>query len=223
MRRVISIVPAAGGLLLILILQACAGGGQTQQPAAPPSEDVEAVEKTVAGEWSHVELGHRATLALPRMDLMTLSVEPDGQASGPPLPMARRVELWRPLIERTFAEKGRLPAYTVTVGEYPELAARIAVVAASSGEWDTTIGTAREGEAAVALQSLLADGSTFPELRRLFDPLGYSVRLESAESVMVCRWSEIEFIGPDAPLAPDLPPDAQVPCGALLVFRISEQ
>jgi hypothetical protein len=137
--------------------------------------------------------------------------------------MARRVELWRPLIEQVFAERGRLPGYTLSVGEYPELAPRLAATAAASGDWDTSTGEVREGDAASVLQSLLADGSAFPELGRLFDPLGYGLRLHSAESVMVCRLGDIDFSGPGAPPRPDLPPDARVPCGALLVFRITER
>jgi hypothetical protein len=148
---------------------------------------------------------------------MSLSVAAEGKA--PPLSMTRRLEILKPLVEQAFREHGRLPAYTVTVGAYPELKARLAVAAASSGKWSLASGKPKTGNAGAFVKELLASEKLYPELESFFDSFGYGVSISSVEEVMLCHWKEIKSEA-TSPRQPDIRAESLLPCGASLVFRI---
>jgi len=151
---------------------------------------------------------------------LSLRVEPKPENSGPPLPMTRRLELWRPLIDQLLREHPGTEIHLLTVGEYPELGARIAGAAACSGNWNPRTGKPHSGNAAKAIKTLLNDHSLYRELDSFFDGLGYRTSIESAEGVVLCPGKQ--FAGDEVhfPCQAKLHSESLVPCGASLVFRL---
>lgn len=199
----------------LIAVASLAALGQTpgSTPRAGPGLD-----KTPPIRLTRVESPYRATLQLfGTRGIMSLAVTAEGEA--PPVSMAKRLEILKPLVEQAFREHGRLQEYTVTVGGYSELRTRLAVAAASSGKWKMTSGKPRTGHAGAFVKELLASKKLYPELDSFFDSFGYGVSVSSVEEVMLCRWDEIK---PEVaePFGPDMRPEFLLPCGASVVFRI---
>lgn len=151
---------------------------------------------------------------------LSLRVEPKPETGAHPLPMTRRLELWRPLIDQLLREHPGAEIHLLTVGEYPELGARIAGAAACSGNWNPRTGKPRSGNAAKAIKALLDDHSVYQELDSFFDALGYRTSVESAESVVLCPGKQFAGDEIHLPCQAKLQSEALVPCGASLVFRL---
>lgn len=151
---------------------------------------------------------------------LSLRLEPTQKTSARPLPMTKRLELWRPLIDQLFRERPGVKSYLLTVGEYPELGKRIAVAAACSGNWNPRTGQPRAGSAAKGMRTLLDDHNLYRELDSFFDALGYRTSIESAEGVMLCPWKQFADDEIHLPCQAKLRSESLVPCGASLVFRL---
>jgi hypothetical protein len=176
------------------------------------------LDKTTPVRLMQAEEGYDAILLVhPHRDLLNLQIVTKGTAEVPPA--SQRTESWKSLLEQAFREQGRKPTYLLTVGQYPELAPRLAVAAAASDNCNLKTGKPRSGEADAVIKDLIAHGRFFPELDALFEPFGYRVSVESVEAVMLCRWSEIQ--PHDVQQHPNIRPDSLVPCGASLVFRLT--
>lgn len=200
---------------LVLLAASCI---QSPSRAQPPSA---ALDKTPPIRFARTEGGHDATLLLhEKRAVLNLSVRALADA-GAALPMAQRLELWRPLLEAAFQAHGRKPQYLLTLGEDPELAGRLAVAAACSRKWDARTGKPRGEEAGQMVRGLIAQDRMTAELERFFDSLGYRATVHSAESVVLCRWRDLKGGAQTAPCPLTLDGDALVPCGASLVFRLT--
>ena len=203
-------------LTFLVLLVSCA---QAASQAQPPSASL---DKTPPNRFARTEDGHEATLLVhEKRPVLNISVRAS-PASGPaPLPMARRLELARPLLEGAFQAQGRRPEYLLTIGEYPELAGRLAVAAACSRKWDARTGKPRGENVGQILHDLIAQDHLTPELEAFFDGLGYRASVHSAESVLLCRWRDLRGQAQAASCPLALDDDALVPCGASLVFRLT--
>jgi hypothetical protein len=142
------------------------------------------------------------------------------ESQAAPASMRQRLEMLRPLVNQAFDEHGRKRMYAVTVGEYPELKARIAAAAACSGKWNMTSGKPKAGSAGVFVRELLESQKLYPELESFFGSMGYAVSVSSVEEIMLCPWAEIKREA-SPPCRPHIPSGSQAPCGASIVFRIS--
>jgi hypothetical protein len=179
----------------------------------------ERLQKATPMRLAQTEDGYDAILLIhPERDLLNLQIVPKGIAGVPPA--GRRTALWKPLLEQAFRKQGWKRTYLLTVGEYPELAPRLAAAAAASKNWDLKTGKPRSGEVDAVIKNLLSGGNFFPELDELFNSLGYRLSVEAVEAVMLCRWSEIQRHN-DGSQPLDIQSDSLVPCGASLVFRLT--
>jgi hypothetical protein len=203
---------------LVLPLWLSCGGA-----AGPRGETPAPLVKTTPVAYTRVDGNDEATLELNESrGLLSLRAAARQPAPGAVLPTARRVELWKPLLEDMLRGRGRRKEYRVVVGDYPELPARIAAAAACSGQWDFATGKPRSGEPNATIQGMLADGSLTPELKALFESLAYSLSVRSVEKVLLCRWKEIQP-GPPGSCRSDVKPESQVPCGASILFQITSK
>jgi len=188
--------------------------GQTAEPASKPLNKA-------AVRLARTEEGSQAILLFhEKRGILSLRIIPKPETRHALLPMARRVELWKPLLEEAFQKYGRRKDYTLTVGVYPELGGRIAAAAACSGKWNPKTGQPLEGNAATALKDLLNAQSLYRELHEFFDGMGYRVSVDSTEGVMLCRWKRVKPDTLDPACHPSMRPESFVPCGASIVFRL---
>jgi len=200
-------------LTLVLLLIACGSDvPASQKPAA-------ALRKEDAVKLSRSADGYTGTLEWRAgTEMISLRVAPVAAADGPPLSMSRRIELWRPLLGQLFTEHGRRKTYLLTVGEYPELAPRMAAAAACSDKWDLKTGRPlASGNGAIV--DLLSDARLYRELGALMTELGYDVAVQSAEAVVLCSWEAVADRIEGCSRTP--PATAKVPCGASIVFRLT--
>jgi len=187
------------------------------QPAGQASTSL---DKT-AVRLVRTENGYEAILLFhEKRGILNLRITQKPEAGHALLPMAKRAELWKPLLEQVFQQYGRRKDYLLTVGVYPELGGRIAAAAACSGKWNPKTGRPNNGNAATALRDLLSDHSLYRELHTFFDAMGYQVSASSAEAVMLCRWKRVKPDTLDPACHPSMRPQSFVPCGASIVFRL---
>jgi hypothetical protein len=200
---------------LVLLVASYTQSASQAQPASA------SLDKTPPIRFARTESGNEATLLLhEKRSVINLSVRAPVGPGTAPLPITKRLELWRPPLEAAFQGRGRHPEYFLTVGEYPELAGRLAVASVCSRKWEPRTGQPREEDAAQMVRGLIAQDRLTAELERLFDSLGYRAVIHSADSVLVCRWRDLRReVHASCPLALD--DDALVPCGASLVFRLT--
>lgn len=201
---------------LVLLIASCIHPTSQAQPSSAT------LDKTPPIRFARTEDGQEATLLLhEKRSVLNLSVRASAGAGTAALPMMKRLELWRPLLEAAFQAHGRKPQYLLTVGEDPELAGRLAVAAACSRKWDPRTGKPRGEEAGQMIRGLIAQDRMTAELERFFDSLGYRATVHSAESVVVCRWRDLKGGAQGASCPLTLDGDALLPCGASLVFRLT--
>lgn len=199
-------------LAVVFLLTACGSGAPAGQQAAETPLRKEAsvrLTRTAGDRTGELELR-------PGLSLISVRVT-GGVAGGTALSFTSRAELWRPLLQQMFTEQGRRSTYLLTVGDYPELASRIAAAAACSGDWDLASGRPVAGDAGAALARLLRDPRLYPELTALMSNFQYTVTVDSAESVVICPWKSLGAASAGCARAIDA--DAQVPCGGSVVFR----
>jgi hypothetical protein len=153
--------------------------------------------------------------------VLNLRLTAEGNQPTAGILMAKRLELWKPLLEQAFREHGQQKEYLLTVGEYPDLSARAAVAAVCSKAWNLKTGMPKVGDAGAAFKDLLVENRLYQELEPFFDSFGYGVSLSSAEAVMTCPWKEIRSEPVGNGCRPNAEPDSMVPCGASLVFRLA--
>src|SRR5438046_2391159 len=147
------------GCFAALSLGAC---GQTPERRPP--------EKSPLVRLTRIEAGFEATLMFQKKSgLLNFGIVPQEGKRAAGLPMLKRVDLWRPLVEQLFKEHGRAKEYLVAVGQYPELSSRLAFAAACSGKWNTQTGQPRTGGANPAVKQLIADRRLNSEIEAFFD------------------------------------------------------
>lgn len=203
--------PISLGITVFLI--AC---GQTP-PGAPQQTSPQPLQKHAQTQLTRTEGDYEATLLLiEKRGIINLRVSSRRDADTTKLPITRRLELFRPLLEQALRERGRRTGYLLTVGEYPELNMRLGDAAACSEKWNSTTGTARSGDPGTAAKDLLAEARAYRELEPLFESLGYRIAVESVESVVLCRGNEIQ---PQS--CRKIQPNSKLPCGASILFRLT--
>lgn len=200
-------------LMALGLLGAC-----SQTPSG--DQDASALRKEAPVRLTRSENGHVAEVAL-RSDGGALQLTVTSAAGDRPLPMARRIEMWKPLLEETLNRSPRRD-YLLTVGQYPELSERIAGAAACSGRWNLETGAALSSPAGAAVAALMTSEHLYPEVSALTESLGYRASVSSVESVVLCAWKSVGGSAASA-CARAIDADAKVPCGASIVFRISPE
>jgi len=203
-----AVIPALPALLFLPI-----GGRASQHVAGSLNKSVVRLARSENG-YDAVLIFHLASRTL------SLRVEPKAETRGTPLPMSGRLDLWRPLLGQLFQQRPGVDSYLLTVGEYPELAGRIAVAAACSGKWNPQTGQPHIGNASKALKALLDDPSLYRELDSFFDAMGYRTSIDSAEGIVLCPWKQFSENGAHLPCRAKLESESLMPCGASLVFRL---
>jgi hypothetical protein len=180
-----------------------------------------AIKKTEPIRLERTEGGYDATLLFQaNSGLLSFGILPQKNAS-PALSMTRRVDLWRPLINQLLREQGRRKEYLVAVGEYTELAARIASAAVCSRKWNLKTGRPLTGDANQEVKNILKQTQTTRELVSFFSSLGFRMSVDNGENVLICPWTRIHA-AQDPPCGRAPAPTSQVPCGASILFRITD-
>jgi hypothetical protein len=186
-------------------------------------EASEILDKVPPFRIAHVESGYEVAAQLHEgRDVLNLQAVPRSGAGVAPMPMTKRVQLWRPLLEQLFRERGRKREYVLTVQGYVELNTRMAAAAATSQIWDADAGAPKSGGLGRAVLEILNTGPLYPELVTLFEPLGYQVAAVHADNILVGRRSDIaREIAPAPSDVATLTPNAKLPYGASIVFRLT--
>lgn len=186
-------------------------------------ESSEGLDKAPPFRIAHVESGYEVAAQLHEArDVINLEAVPQGGAGVAPMPMTKRVQLWRPLLEQLFRERGRKREYVLTVQGYVELNTRMAAAAATSRIWDADAGAPKSGSLGHAILEILNTGPLYPELVTLFEPLGYQVAAVHADKILLGRWSDIaRDVAPAMSDVATLTPAAELPYGASIVFRLT--
>jgi hypothetical protein len=205
-----------GRVLAAFLLIGCGHAADQIPPHQSP-------EKNKPLRLSRTDNGYLVTLLFrEKRGLISFELAPQEKSPTPAPPMATRVVLWKPLIEEFLRERGRKPSYLLAVGQYPELSSRLASAAACSGNWNFKTGKPHRGNPNVAIQQLINANHLTPEIDSLFSSAGYRVSVDSVEQVMLCHGADLQ---PD-PAASCHPKkferDAQLPCGASIVFRLND-
>jgi len=209
--------------LPVLLLTAC-GGGNAGQSAQNKASQPGRPEKPPMLRLSRIEGTREASLQfLDARELLILRIQDSAGASAPPMPMADRLDAWKPLLAQFFQEQGRRKQYQLTIGEYPEMKSRMAYAAACSRDWNPSNGKPRDGDGGAAIRDMVNQQHLHRELESFFKGFGYKVSVRSAESVMICPWKEIPAGAVDTTCSPRMQPTSQVPCGASIVFQLAVQ
>ena len=207
---------AIAALVCVGFMLQAAIGEEPAQPAKPP-------QKVAPIRLAKATDGIEAVVLFnPKSRLLTLTLVPPDGTTKIALPMRERANRWKPLLAEFLAKRPPDEAYQLVVGDYPELAPRLAVAALRSGDWDSRAGRLRNGDTNEGIRKAIESERICLEVSQLFDALGYTAKVDSVENVILCRWKEI----PDAQLpadvaAPDL--NSLVPCGASLLFRVTKK
>jgi hypothetical protein len=139
----------------------------------------------------------------------------------PASPLDQRIEGLRSLLSSFFADHPKERRYTLTLGEYPELNARMASAASCSQQWDTAAGRVRSGDSNAWLRKTLGETEAFREVVPVFDAFGYGIDIGSMESIAVCGLAEIDWAGVQRSCQTPIPRGAKLPCGALITFAVT--
>lgn len=105
------------------------------------------------------------------------------------LPISRKMELLRPLMERMFQTEKSERAYSFTIAGYEELGQRLLALASKSKEWNRHSGYSRQGHSFIV--ELLNHGDAYPELAQTVGEFNYQVRVSSVEKIMVLPVSRL--------------------------------
>jgi len=203
-----------------LVLTASSSCGQSAPPITPAPGG--ALAKPPVTRYIRSAGGYEARLvAGDHRNVLALTLASAAAPGLPPLPMTERLEMWRPLVEQLFRERGRQLEYLVTVGEYPELKRRIIDAAACSDEWDPSTGQPRGGRPDEAIKDLLTQAELYPEIGAFFTSLGYATSIDHAEGVMICRTDAIDR--PAVRCSGMTGVVAMAPCGASIVFKLTRR
>jgi hypothetical protein len=204
--------------LFLALSMACA---QADGPPAPASGGG-SLEKSRLIRYTRSEAGYEATLAVnDRTNMLIFSLTARGANAGGHPPMSRRLEIWKPLLDQLFHERGPQNEYLLTVGEYPELNRRMAAGAVCLEAWDSKTGRPRTGPVGPTLKTLLDRDDAYAELEAFFAPVGYRVTVDHVENVMICRWKGLG--GPDDRCQASSDAESLVPCGASMIFKLSRE
>jgi hypothetical protein len=178
------------------------------------------IERGRVSRYTRSEAEYDATVAVnDRTSMLILRFAAHGMSAGGSPSMSRRLEIWRPLLEQLFHERGRQPRYLLTVGEYPELTRRMAEAAVCVEKWDPKTGRPLTGRAGPALRALLVGEHLYPELGAFFASVGYLVSVDHVENVMICQWKDLG--GPPARCNASIEADSLAPCGASIIFELT--
>jgi hypothetical protein len=190
--------------------------------ATAPASGGGSIEKSRLSRYTRSEAEYDATLAVnDRTSMLILTFTAHGANTGGHPSMSRRLEIWRPLLEQLFRERGRQREYLLTVGEYPELKRRMAEAAVCLDEWDPKTGRPLTGQAGPALRALLGREHLYAELDAFFVSVGYLVTVDHVEGVMICRWKDLG--GPAARCKVSTDADSLAPCGASIIFKLTRK
>ncbi len=205
--------------LVALTVAACAqapppepaGTASPGQPATPRPDSTTRLTRS--------DGPYKAEVVIQRSgELLGLSITA-ADASAAPLPMTKRLQLWRPLVEQALRDGGRRDEIRLTLGDYPELRPRVALAAACSGKWDPDTGKPTSGRVNTAFLALMADNSLYAELTQFASDLGYRASVASAEEPLLCSWESVQPVATDR-CRPALDASASVPCEASIVFQL---
>jgi hypothetical protein len=202
--------------IFLALATACAQADRSTAPASGGGS----IEKSRVSRYTRSEAGYDATLAVnDRASMLILTFTAHGANTGGHPSMSRRLEIWRPLLEQLFRERGRQQEYLLTVGEYPELKRRMAEAAVCLDEWDPKTGRPLAGQAGPALGALLTREHLYAELDAFFASLSYLVTVDYVEGVMICGWKDLG--SPAAPCQVSTDADSLAPCGASIIFKLT--
>jgi len=117
------------------------------------------------------------------------------------LPLAEQLPLISKLLRKAMESEPEAARYrALSWGPlYPDgprdstLAARLALAAKRSAQWDAVKGAPRTGNVNVLACRLANDASIYEELRRVFQQSGLEIRLVSVEKVMVAPAGRLPF------------------------------
>lgn len=205
---------------LVALSLACSPGPDAGPPATGSADSTVAtgLPRGTPLTWTAESRDYRAT-ALLHVDRALLNLRYETLGTAPDTAsMNARLERLRPLVAEVLRDHA-LPAFTLTVGTYPELATRLATAAACS-DWDPATGTPAAGSAGETVEGWLREPGAIRELAAFFTPFGYRTTVRSAEAVLLCPWRTVAPATlPDECTAP--PPDGRMPCGASLLFDLT--
>ncbi len=141
--------------------------------------------------------------------------------SDPSRPLQQRLDALRILLNTYFMDHPRAFRYSFTFGSYSELNNRMAATASCSQKWDFQTGRTRIKNSTNWLSKRLNKDHAYRELIPLFETIGYRIDISSMESISLCGPGEIDWKSAPRSCKTSLPPEAKLPCGALVTFTLS--
>ena len=140
--------------------------------------------------------------------------------SDPATSLPVRLDNLLALLNTYFLDHPHEPEYYFTFGLYPELNAKMAAIASCSKQWDFKTGTLKTHSTNKWLLEQLNTEPAYPELLPVFAAIGYQIHLATIESINLCAAKKIDWTNLPPACDATLPPKAQLPCGALLTFKL---
>ena len=141
----------------------------------------------------------------------------------PSIPLKLRIGDLRSLLNTYFLNHARESSYLFTFGQYSELNARMASTASCSRQWNFQAGRTRTGNSANWLLKRLNKERAYGELVSMFDEIGYRIDIAAIESISLCGPAEIDWTSAPRSCHTPTPPQAKLPCGALLTFILTRK
>jgi hypothetical protein len=141
--------------------------------------------------------------------------------TDPSSPLELRIDDLRSLLNTYFLDHARESRYSFTFGQYTELNARMASAASCSRQWNFQAGRASIGDSATWLRKRLNEEQAYRELVPVFDEIGYRIDIAAMESISLCGPAEIDWTSAPRSCRTPIPPQAKLPCGALLTFSLT--
>jgi len=188
-----------------------------ERPAASNIFKENVTYSLVDGNW-RAELGFRSTDLHLRFEM---SQNGKVEASAE-LPVARKMEFLRPLLERFFEEQGYQPRYGFSMNFYTEMGTRLADAAVQSKDWDTRTGRTYNRGIDFILQFLTHSVSAYSELASVVGSFHYRIRVESIENRIVLPVREFSRYEKTL-LTTNPKPGDQLPCGASVFFTLEQE
>jgi len=178
---------------------ACAGG-KAPEPVVKPEDEVSVERDTALGEirYGTVQGNCRITWTVHTTELNRAVIRHRSECDWPPAEQVRLLARLLGKVMQSGADRSQFR--TLSWGRlYPDgpqdstMAARLALAAKDSADWDAARGSPRSGDVNGFVRQLANDRLIYPELRALFREFGRDIEIAAVEKVLVLPAGQLPF------------------------------
>lgn len=171
------------------------------------------------GEWSLPCHTGMASLRLESRSGVSDALHFQIVGASSPVSIQEQADLLGKLLEQSFRERSKAPAYRFHMDFYSEMRPRLITAAANSPLWDAKTGRPHSGLVNDRVMQLINEPPIYTELLEVFAAQGYSIRLASLEKAdkFVLPYRNMQGRGIAVTLTGAGPTD-RFPMGALINF-----